>query len=87
MRVGLGAIIHRKVPWRPGDSPLGCVSLVEANMRREESYFEQQELVLVYIAKRLGEAKRVEKLLDARCRRRTDGSRRPRHSGRRWPEA
>ena len=33
-------------------------------MRREEAHFGEQELVLVYIAKRLNEAKKVEKLLD-----------------------
>lgn len=34
-------------------------------MRREESFFPDQELVLVYIAKRLSEAKRIEDLFDA----------------------
>lgn len=34
-------------------------------MRREETHFPDQELVLVYIAKRLGEAKRIEGLFDA----------------------
>lgn len=33
-------------------------------MRREESFFPDQELVLVYIAKRLSEAKRIEDLFD-----------------------
>jgi hypothetical protein len=33
-------------------------------MRREESHYGDKELVLIYIAKRLNEAKRVEKLLD-----------------------
>jgi hypothetical protein len=34
-------------------------------MRREEEHFGEQELVLVYIAKRLNEAKKVETLFDA----------------------
>lgn len=34
-------------------------------MRREEDFFPDQELVLVYIAKRLREAKKVEDLFDA----------------------
>ncbi len=33
-------------------------------MRQEETFFGEQELVLVYIAKRLSEAKRVETALD-----------------------
>ena len=33
-------------------------------MRQDESFFGDQELVLLYIAKRLSEAKRLEALLD-----------------------
>lgn len=36
-------------------------------MRREESFFPDQELVLVYIAKRLREARQVEDLFDAQA--------------------
>lgn len=33
-------------------------------MRRDETYFGEQELVLIYVARRLGEAKRLEALLE-----------------------
>lgn len=33
-------------------------------MRQESAFFGEQELVLLYIAKRLGEARRVEAVLD-----------------------
>ncbi len=35
-------------------------------MRRDEAYFGGQELILLYIARRLSEAKRVEELLTER---------------------
>ena len=34
-------------------------------MRQEEVYFGEQELVLIYIAKRLREAKKIEDMFDA----------------------
>ncbi len=33
-------------------------------MRRDDAYFEDEELVLVYIAKRLREAKKIEDMFD-----------------------
>lgn len=51
--------------WPAGAGFLACATLKMAPMRQEESFFGQQELALLYIAKRLKEAQSLEIVLDA----------------------